>query len=113
MGFAGEFLPEFAFTRFGFVGDLDFDADEEVGVFHGRVGEAFAANAEFVAGLGPRWDFDADLAVESGDGEGSAENGFPGSKLEIACELTSFDPELRVGGVANLEVEITGSGIGE
>jgi hypothetical protein len=102
-------FPERAgFWREGF-GEGDVESDEEVAAFAGfGFGEPAAADAELVGVLGALGDAEADGAVEGADEGFGTEDGVPWGDLEVEEEVWAVGGEVRVGGVADAEVEVAG-----
>jgi hypothetical protein len=75
-------LPEGAFGLGGVGGDFNAELDDEVATATVLEREALRADAETLTVLGPRGDFDIEGAVESGDRDFGAEDGFPRGEEE-------------------------------
>ena len=104
----GELLPEGAFLVRNLGGELDLETDEEIAPSAGFHWQPMTTEAQALSGLGSGWDFDLDGAGEGGDADFGTEDGFPRSQVQFVVEVVAFDPEIRVWGEADAEVEIAG-----
>ena len=71
------------------------------------LGQATAADAELLTIFAAGGNAECDRAIERGDAEFRAEHGFPRGDIELVIEVVAFGVEIRMGGVADAQIEIS------
>jgi len=82
--------------------------DEEIAAASGFQRQSMTTQAQALSALGSGRDLDLDRAVEGRNPDFGAEDGFPGGQVQFMVKVVAFDPEIRMRGEADTEVEITG-----
>src|SRR5437879_5199311 len=107
--FFGELFPEFAFGVADLGWGLNYGLDDEISGIAFATRQATASDTEFLSILRAGRNADVDTAIEGGDCDACAEDGFPGREWRFVDEVVILDLEVGMFREVNTQIKIASS----